>query len=1767
MSSSKRSALQLEDDDHGRVADFDNDDDFVVGRSRRKRTVVADDFLDAELDDIDDMEEPIDFDDEAGGNPYGNAAYHGDDDGAFSDDGAFGDQGDIPIPHHPGYSSLSGDLFEVLFGSPQYIIDMLKKQLQGMENPADTSSIEPKVLRERYRTQRDDLIRTADCPERFFDLADIDERRARQKRRQTLRNADMLAMVQGDDDTESDGMATEGALSAEERQRLEREERLDRVELRREARWILCNSPLAAKAMAQLEEARGPGGGATLSRILAGSTGDFSTSPRLGVFATFVREIMTVLDFLRNELFEVSFIIFYRRHYFSVFCLSDFWVIYDHDIKWTSLAKSAQDTVNFYRRIRDRPASDPLPSVSYMENMDLFGPIGAGMLMTGSSRPISDNEATEALNDDLLDLQLFSPSGVYLPTSVQEVQDLRDYMSHHLGDLGEPGTGAEDGEGAGSTGLRRHLRSSRNRSTPSATSFPVDLVAFVRTFAISGEQLGINLVDNLQHDAIPTPRESPLAHAETFLRGLAADSPLAGLTGRALLRQAAACLEREIFTDPRTRRFIRQLYFDRVALLNTRPTPAGESEIDEFHPFANFKFLTGYPAKALRAQGTFVSIHKAVTDNLLEVSFSDCVPLLAAGSTNGGAGPGSVPGTTGPAGPHSPVVDLASGESAAGMATSPAGGGPGGLRPDQTSSPILQELIAGFCCAERSDPATLEWNGLRQRLLYNVLATHFNPLLKEEIRGKLLEEARLAVADEVAGSVRELLNAGPYFLSQPDLLAEMREFRSNTRSPLRNVLSLARDRTKLYAAVVDEGGFFINGSVFTIAVERQHRGTVELDHKDLVAFIYQFRPVAIVIGTFGMETRSLFRFMDDLIKTRNIQTELLYVDGSAARLKEQRVIHTDPSLMEYDTNFRFAVHTARRLLDPLEELASLFTAQNDILSLRVHSLQRELPGSLLLDIFTRAFCMSVAHVGVDINRSISAPHFGHSLQFVPGLGPRKAEGLKLAISHNLTFLNSRDQLISELALGSCVYINCAALLVVRPRTIRPDRRRDSRDTLMNHFEVLDATRIHPESYELARRLAFDVLDPDFRGKMATEVEDSRAILAMWESGATHKLAAIQADSYGGFFRGEPVKQLGQMLKRMRFELETPFYETRHKFKAIDDESLFELLTSEAMHSLYEGLVLYAHVDRESDQGLQVRLPSDLNGFLPFSRGGDRAIYPRGSSIEVKVTTIDRSAFRVLMSALPEDIASSRQAFRSKMVRAPFFDVAAMEAAERRAREARVVKKPEIVRRMVDNNPNFHNITHAEAEEMLRSDEYEIGDFIIRPSSSGSVFLTITIKWPAGAFYHVLVTERDKQLVSAIGKRLIIEDSRLGSSVFEDLDDLTANWIEPFSMRLHELMEHKKFHRDLGETALGERLLAERGASSIVPYGMCADPKHPGYMLLLCVPHKSIVKLFIKITPKGYLLDKSAHVLDSTDHLLNSFKQMMVSRASGAGGRSSSQAPHAGGRANAGPGPGVPPGGGASSSGYSGQYGAASASSSGSSASQQQPASGGAASAGGGSYGSYYGDGPGAYSQSQPSAYGAAAPAVAASASQAYQGGRPAGPGGYGGAYGGAGAGAYGGGAYGGGAYGGGGGSGTAGGYGNAGAYGGASSYGGGAGGGAYAPTAGGHGGHPHAQASLPPAPTSASGAAYQGGGSYPSHYPAGASSSSSSYGGGSGGSSSAAGQYSSHHPYHHLPAAPGPSSGQQHPHLPPAPAAPHHGPGAGAYSGSSSSSAAAPRRY
>lgn len=79
--------------------------------------------------------------------------------------------------------------------------------------------------------------------------------------------------------------------------------------------------------------------------------------------------------------------------------------------------------------------------------------------------------------------------------------------------------------------------------------------------------------------------------------------------------------------------------------------------------------------------------------------------------------------------------------------------------------------------------------------------------------------------------------------------------------------------------------------------------------------------------------------------------------------------------------------------DPLIEFAQLVNHDDEILCLRFHPMQDQVPKEELLENLTTQFVNRTNEVGVDINRCISCPFTMNVAQFICGLGPRKATAL------------------------------------------------------------------------------------------------------------------------------------------------------------------------------------------------------------------------------------------------------------------------------------------------------------------------------------------------------------------------------------------------------------------------------------------------------------------------------------------------------------------------------------------------------------------------------------------------------------------------------------------------------------------------------------------------------------------------------------------------------------------------------------------------------
>lgn len=137
---------------------------------------------------------------------------------------------------------------------------------------------------------------------------------------------------------------------------------------------------------------------------------------------------------------------------------------------------------------------------------------------------------------------------------------------------------------------------------------------------------------------------------------------------------------------------------------------------------------------------------------------------------------------------------------------------------------------------------------------------------------------------------------------------------------------------------------------------------------------------------------------------------------------------------------------------------------------------------------------TVSMCGVDLYQAHKLIHKSHTLQFVAGLGPRKSNALQVNLQS--ASLIARQDLIQLHMMGASVFTNSASFLKI-PKKHMNKKKHDFHD-------ALDDTRVHPEDYELARKMAADAMDVD------EDVEDDRNA----SSNVGDLLARIKDDSHG-----------------------------------------------------------------------------------------------------------------------------------------------------------------------------------------------------------------------------------------------------------------------------------------------------------------------------------------------------------------------------------------------------------------------------------------------------------------------------------------------------------------------------------------------------------------------------------------------------------------------------------------------------------------------------
>jgi uncharacterized protein len=212
--------------------------------------------------------------------------------------------------------------------------------------------------------------------------------------------------------------------------------------------------------------------------------------------------------------------------------------------------------------------------------------------------------------------------------------------------------------------------------------------------------------------------------------------------------------------------------------------------------------------------------------------------------------------------------------------------------------------------------------------------------------------------------------------------------------------------------------------------------------KKIADIIQKYKISVIAIGN-GSGSRETEEVVSKMISTRFADSELAYVIVNEAGAS---VYSASPVAKEefpdYDPLLRGAVSIGRRLQDPLNELVKI-----DPASLGVGMYQHDLKNKHLKNTLTNVVESCVNFAGVDLNTATPA-----ILRYVAGLNQMTAKRIhEYRLVHGP--FRSREEIKKISGLGEVAFTHAAGFLKIHDGT-----------------NPLDATWIHPESYELAAKI-------------------------------------------------------------------------------------------------------------------------------------------------------------------------------------------------------------------------------------------------------------------------------------------------------------------------------------------------------------------------------------------------------------------------------------------------------------------------------------------------------------------------------------------------------------------------------------------------------------------------------------------------------------------------------------------------------------------------
>ncbi|KAF1917757.1 SH2 domain-containing protein [Ampelomyces quisqualis] len=843
-------------------------------------------------------------------------------------------------------------------------------------------------------------------------------------------------------------------------------------------------------------------------------------------------------------------------------------------------------------------------------------------------------------------------------------------------------------------------------------------------------------------------------------------------TGATLLRSARILFVQDLHMSSRLRRFLRGSFYQNAQIDCIR-TDKGARKISEDHPYYEFKYLRRQTFMDLHGRpDLFLKMLKAESEGLVQVQIS--------------------------------------------MANY-----------DEFKRRLHTKIVSDGV-SEVSD----SWNSLRRELLDEALDK-----LQKIIANGVKETLRARCEDELASRARESyynkLDQAPYKLKAAPI------------GSVPNALCMSNGQGQrgdaiLWAYVENDGRVLEHGKLVEFRLGNQERDIP--DGQDIAKFVetaQRRRPDVIGISGWSVETRRLYKDVQEIIQQngltgptyedestgaeRSDPLEVVLVNDEVARLyyNSGRAAAEFP---KYPPLTRYCIALARYLQNPLAEYASL---GKDIVSLPFIPNQTLVPQEKLYERLETAMVDMVNLVGIDLPECYDDKYMGKLIPYVCGLGPRKADRLVKAIQANGDEILSRYDLLGvsentsrdlKAAMGPKVHQNCASFLYI------------PYDSSEESSDYLDFTRVHPEDYDLARKMVADALNMDEEDVKAETDEGgpSAVIRKMVREETTDLVNDLALEDYATEIERNFGQRKRATLETIRAELENPYEEIRQVFSLMHANEVFTMLTGETKDTLYEGMVVPTTIRRTFPDHIECRLECGIEGGVSESEfpegvgsGGQepRHVYQSHQVVRGRILFLNPKALTAQLS-FREDLIR-KPVPRNDRIAGEWDD--AQEAADKKAAE----KEKEVASgrpNRVVNHPLFFSFSAMQAEEYLGSKE--VGELVIRPSSKGFDHLVVTWKVGNNAYQHLDILEMNKPNQFSLGKQL-----KIGKTTYTDLDELIVNHIEAMARKVTELTRDERFQtgtKEETEQWLENYCTANPHRSM---YAFCSMPKYPGHFWL------------------------------------------------------------------------------------------------------------------------------------------------------------------------------------------------------------------------------------------------------------------------------------------------------------------------------------------------